>query len=91
MDDWRKRIVSSPAVQGGEACVRGTRIAVSVIVDCLASGDDEDKILSAHPQLQPADIRATLAYAAEVLRQERLVARGLLDATPLDGLEERSK
>ncbi len=74
MADWRGRVVSATSIRGGEACIRGTRIPVSVIVACLASGDDEAKIISEYPQLQTADIRAALAYAADVLHQERLVA-----------------
>ncbi len=74
MTDWRPRVASDPSVRGGEACIRGTRIPVSVIVACLASGDDAAKIISEYPQLQHADIQAALAYAADVLHQERLVA-----------------
>lgn len=74
MDDWRRRVASEPSVRGGEACIRGTRVPVSVIVACLALGDDTTKIISEYPQLQPADIQAALAYAADVLHQERLVA-----------------
>jgi len=45
---------------------------VSLILDFLASGETEGQILAAYPQLQPEDIRAALAYAAQVAR-ERIV------------------
>jgi uncharacterized protein (DUF433 family) len=45
---------------------------VSLILDFLASGETEAQILDAYPQLQPEDIRAALAYAAEVAR-ERII------------------
>lgn len=45
---------------------------VSLILDFLAGGETEAQILAAYPQLQPQDIRAALAYAAEVAR-ERIV------------------
>ena len=66
------RISIDPQVCFGKPCIRGTRIWVSLILDFLASGETEAEILAAYPQLQPADIRAALAYAAEIAR-ERIV------------------
>ena len=66
------RITQNPAVMGGKACIRGTRIWVSLIVDNLAEGVSEVEILQAYPQLQPDDIRAALAFAAEMTR-ERII------------------
>jgi uncharacterized protein (DUF433 family) len=71
MIDWRGRVVSDPEIRAGEACIGGTRIPVSVILACLASGDDEPAILREYPSLAPADIRAALSYAADVLHHER--------------------
>jgi uncharacterized protein (DUF433 family) len=66
------RISIDPNVCFGKPCIKGTRIWVSLILDFLASGESEAQILAAYPQLQPDDIRAALAYAAEVTR-ERVV------------------
>jgi uncharacterized protein (DUF433 family) len=66
------RIAIDPQVCFGKPCIKGTRIWVSLILDFLASGESEAQILAAYPQLQPDDIRAALAYAAEVAR-ERIV------------------
>jgi uncharacterized protein (DUF433 family) len=66
------RISIDPQVCFGKPCIKGTRIWVSLILDFLASGETETQILAAYPQLQPEDIRAVLAYAAEVAR-ERIV------------------
>jgi uncharacterized protein (DUF433 family) len=66
------RIAIDPLVCFGKPCIKGTRIWVSLILDFLASGESEAQILAAYPQLQPEDIRAALAYAAEVAR-ERIV------------------
>ena len=66
------RISIDPQVCFGKPCIKGTRIWVSLILDFLASGESEAQILAAYPQLQPEDIRAALAYAAEVAR-ERIV------------------
>ena len=66
------KIAIDPQVCFGKPCIKGTRIWVSLILDFLASGESEAQILAAYPQLQPDDIRAALAYAAEVAR-ERIV------------------
>lgn len=66
------RISIDPHVCFGQPCIRGTRIWVSLILDFLAGGESEAQILAAYPQLQTEDIRAALAYAAEVAR-ERIV------------------
>ena len=67
-----ERITIDPQVCFGKPCIKGTRIWVSLILDFLASGESEAQILAAYPQLGPDDIRAALAYAAEVAR-ERIV------------------
>jgi len=66
------RIAIDPQVCFGKPCIKGTRIWVSLILDFLASGESEAQVLAAYPQLEPDDIRAALAYAAEVAR-ERIV------------------
>ena len=66
------RISIDPKICFGKPCIKGTRIWVSLILDFLASGETEAQILAAYPQLHPEDIRAALAYAAEVAR-ERIV------------------
>jgi uncharacterized protein (DUF433 family) len=66
------RISIDPQVCFGKPCIKGTRIWVSLILDFLAGGETEAQILAAYPQLQSEDIRAALAYAAEVAR-ERIV------------------
>lgn len=64
-----ERISVDPNVCFGKPCIRGTRIWVSLIVDNLAEGIAETEILQAYPQLAPEDIRAALAYAAEMTRE----------------------
>lgn len=63
-DEWRKRIVCEPAIHHGEPCIRGTRIAVSVIVASHADLTAE-QLLQQFPQLTREDIQAALFYAAE--------------------------
>jgi uncharacterized protein (DUF433 family) len=64
-----ERISVSPAVCHGKACVRGTRIMVSVILDNIAAGVARADILASYPSLKPRDIDAVLAYAAELARE----------------------
>jgi len=71
--NWRERITANPLVCHGKACIKGTRIMVSVILDNLASDTSEEEILKSYPSLTPEDIKAAIAYAAELSR-ERLVA-----------------
>ena len=48
---WRDRIVSNPAVMGGQVCIKGTRIPVSVVLDNLAAGLAEAEITASYPSL----------------------------------------
>ncbi|VUZ84808.1 hypothetical protein MELA_01182 [Candidatus Methylomirabilis lanthanidiphila] len=70
---WMERIVVDPKRHGGEPCVKGTRIPVSVIVGSIADGDTVEVLLTAYPNLTPADIQAALQYAAEVVREASLL------------------
>jgi uncharacterized protein (DUF433 family) len=71
--DWRTRISIDPAVCHGKACIKGTRIMVSVVLDNLAAGLSADGIVKLYPTLQLEDVTAAIAYAAELAR-ERVVA-----------------
>ena len=53
MGHWRERISVDPAVCHGKACVRGTRIMVSVILDNVAAGVPRSEILASYPSLKP--------------------------------------
>lgn len=63
-------ISADPAVCHGQACIRGTRIPVSVILDCLAEGMSEAEILAGYPTLTVEGIRAAAAYGAALAREE---------------------
>lgn len=72
--DWRERITSDPSVCHGKACIRGTRVMVSVVLDNLAAGESADAVAAAY-RLAPDDVAACLQYAAELAR-ERLLPVG---------------
>lgn len=66
---WQERISVDPQVCHGKACIAGTRIMVSVVLDNLASGLSRDEILASYPALRTEDIDACIAYAAELTRE----------------------
>ena len=64
------RIIVDAAICAGRPCVRGTRIPIAVILDGLAEGLAAGPIIDHYPQLTPDDIRAALAYAGELAREQ---------------------
>ena len=70
--DWKQHISVSPDVCHGKACIRGTRVMVSVVLDNLAAGLTPEQILKEYPSLTPDGIQAAIAYAADLAR-ERVV------------------
>jgi uncharacterized protein (DUF433 family) len=69
MLEWQERISINPQVCHGKACIRGTRVMISVILDNLAAGVPHEELLQSYPSLQEPDIQAALAYAAELARE----------------------
>lgn len=70
---WQEYITVDPTVCHGRACIAGTRIMVSVVLDNLAAGLTADDIIHSYPSLTPEAVQAAIAYAAE-LGRERVVA-----------------
>lgn len=60
-----ERITVNPDQCGGRPCIRGMRIRVKDVLELLAAGVSEAEILKDYPDLEPEDIRAALAFAAE--------------------------
>ncbi|MBI5565912.1 MAG: DUF433 domain-containing protein [Chloroflexi bacterium] len=71
--NWRDYITVDPAVSHGQACIKGTRIMVPVVLDNVATGLTTGEILKSYPTLTREAIQAALVYAAELTR-ERLIA-----------------
>ena len=63
------RISADPNICFGKPCIKGTRIWVSLILDFLADGMSFDEILDEYPHLSIEDIRAAIAYDAEMSRE----------------------
>ena len=63
------RISVNPNICFGKPCVRGHRIWVSLILDFLADGWTIEQVLEEYPGLEEADVRACIAYGAEMSRE----------------------
>lgn len=70
--EWREHISIDAGRQGGQPCLRGTRIPVYLILDNLAAGETEATILAEYPSLTPLHLRAALAFAA-AMAHDRIV------------------
>jgi len=68
--DWRARIEIDPDVLAGKPAVKGTRLSVEFVLSLLAEGWTEQQLLANYPSLHEQDVRACLAYAAEIIRDE---------------------
>jgi uncharacterized protein (DUF433 family) len=66
------RITVSPDQMGGVPCVRGLRIPVATVVGMIADGMSEAEIVAAYPDLEQADVREAIQYAAEAVREREL-------------------
>jgi uncharacterized protein (DUF433 family) len=73
MNDWVDRISADPNICHGKPCVKGTRIMVAVILDNLAEGVSPEQIVAEYPPLTLEDVRAAIAYAATLAREEELI------------------
>ena len=70
--NWKDYITVDPDICHGRACITGTRVMVSVVLDNLAAGISSAEIIRSYPSLSAEAIRASIAYAAELTR-ERVV------------------
>ena len=78
---WRELVTSTPAVMHGQACIKGTRIPVAVVLGCLADGMSVAEVIAEYPSLTPEAITAALGYGAALAGEELLP----LPETPIEG------
>jgi uncharacterized protein (DUF433 family) len=69
---YQERIVADPRILAGKPVVRGTRIAVDLVLEELAQNPDIDELLAAHPDLTRVDVQACLAYAKAMVTGEEV-------------------
>lgn len=69
--DWHERIASQVNICHGKACIRGTRVMVSVLLDNLAEGESFESIMAGYNVMRE-DIQAALAYAADLAEDRHI-------------------
>lgn len=74
MTDWHDHIVAGETILAGKPVIRGTRIAVDLLMDRLADGWTMEDILAAYPRLTRDDVLAAIGFVNEVFREEQDVA-----------------
>jgi uncharacterized protein (DUF433 family) len=70
------RITFDRRIMGGQACIRGMRIPVSLIVNLVAHGKQATEILEEYLDLEPEDIQQALEYASWLAREQVYIAEG---------------
>jgi uncharacterized protein (DUF433 family) len=73
MNDYQiknlERITFNSRIMAGQACIRGMRIPVSLVVNLVANGKPFNEILEEYPDLELDDIKQSLQYAACLTRE----------------------
>ena len=69
---WKDYITIDPNICHGKACIKGTRVLVSIILDSLAEGMSDDELLENYPSLKKEHIKVALQYGAMLAREEIL-------------------
>lgn len=71
--DWRDHITVDPMICHGRACVTGTRVLVTTILDNLAAGMRVEDIVRSYPSISRQSVQAAVGYAAD-LAKERILS-----------------
>ena len=58
------RITFNSKIMAGQACIRGMRVSISLILNLLANGKTTEEIIADYPYLEAEDIRQSLVYGA---------------------------
>jgi len=69
---YQERIVADPRILAGKPVVKGTRIAVDLVLEELAHNPDINELLATHPDLTRTDVQACLAYAQAIVTGEEV-------------------
>lgn len=74
INSYKDRITANPEIMLGKPIIKGTRITVELILRKLSEGMTIEELLQAYPHLTKEDILAAIAYSADVISQEELIA-----------------
>ena len=72
-----ERIVTDPRILAGKPVIKGTRIAVDLVLEELSHNPDIGELLAAHPDLSRTDVQACLAYAKDIVTGEEVSPKPL--------------
>jgi uncharacterized protein (DUF433 family) len=64
--NWETYITVDPNICHGQACIKGTRIPVSVVLDNLAAGKSNEELMESYPSLTREAILAAIACASDL-------------------------
>jgi uncharacterized protein (DUF433 family) len=69
---YQERIVTDPRILAGKPVIKGTRIAVDLVLEELSHNPDIHELLAAHPDLTRDDVQACLSYAKALVTGEEV-------------------
>jgi uncharacterized protein (DUF433 family) len=69
---WQNYITATEGIVGGRPAIKGTRIAVDLILEKLSIGDSVEDLLQAYPHISREAIFACLAFAAERIKKVKI-------------------
>ncbi len=81
--NWNGKIVSTPDTLGGKPRIANTRIGVDFVLDLLASGWTETRILENYPQLKAEDLQAVFAFVRDCIKDESFIMRTQAEKGPV--------
>lgn len=72
--EWENHITADPAVLAGKPVIKGTRISVELVLECLGRGWTIDEFLTQYPHVPREGVIACLDYARDLVRSETVSA-----------------
>lgn len=73
--NWRDHIHSDPDILGGKPVINGTRISVELVLEFFSDGSSIADIVAAYPHVTEANVRAALAFAHDMVAEEKSIAQ----------------
>jgi uncharacterized protein (DUF433 family) len=72
--NWKERIIVDPNILVGKPVIKGTRIAVELLMDRLSDGWTMEDILAAYPHISRDDVLAAISFVTEIFKEEDYIA-----------------
>ena len=72
--NYKDRIESDSTIMLGKPVIKGTRITVEMVLRKLSEGVSIEELIKSYPNVSKEDIFACLAYSAEVIATEEIIA-----------------